>query len=143
MAAGLSDDSPSRWRQPLTAVSKRPAGINFAAWRYRKEAIRALAISATFLMLSALPLHSDTSLSHWFKSLMRNDGGGSCCDTADCRVVDYRTGPNGYEAFVDGQWTAIPNNIVLRRHDNPTGGAVLCREHLFRTMRCFVPGVQG
>jgi hypothetical protein len=74
---------------------------------------------------------------------MRNDGGGSCCDTADCRVVSYRIGPKGYEAFVDGQWTTIPDNIVLRRHDNPTGGAVLCINHSLRTMRCFVPGPQG
>src|SRR6266436_4970022 len=38
------------------------------------------------------------------RRLDRNDGGGSCCDTSDCRVVDYRIGPKGYEAFVD----AIP-----------------------------------
>jgi hypothetical protein len=57
--------------------------------------------------------------------------------------VDYRTGSNGYEAFVDGQWVAIPDNIVLHRHDNPTGGAVLCINALFHAMRCFVPGNQG
>jgi hypothetical protein len=48
----------------------------------------------------------------------------------------------GYEAFVDGEWTAVPNEIILRRHDNPTGGAVLCVEPLFRRMLCFVPGTQ-
>jgi hypothetical protein len=57
--------------------------------------MRALVISATLLVLSALPLRSDTSLSYWFKSPMRNDGGGSCCGTADCHEVDYRTEPNG------------------------------------------------
>jgi hypothetical protein len=99
-------------------------------------------ISATLLMLSALPLRSDTSLGYWYRSLMRNDGGGSCCDTADCRVVDYRIGPIGYEAFVDGQWAAVPDDVVLRRHDNPTGGAVLCRDPFFHKMLCFVPGTQ-
>ena len=104
--------------------------------------MKALAISATLLVLSALPLRSDTSLSYWFNSLMRNDGGGSCCGTADCRAVDYRTASKGYEVFVDGQWTAVPDDIVLYRHDNPTGGAVLCITHLFHQMLCFVPGSQ-
>jgi hypothetical protein len=71
--------------------------------------MKVFTISATLLMLSALPLRSDTSLGYWYKSLMRNDRGGSCCDTADCRAVDYRIGPMGYEAFVDGQWTAVPD----------------------------------
>ena len=97
---------------------------------------------AALFLLAATPLHSDTSLSYWYRSLLRNNGGGSCCDTADCHTVDYRTGPHGYEAFVDGQWTEVPDGIVLRRHDNPTGGAVLCIDHLFRTMLCFVPGTQ-
>ena len=122
----------------MSASWKQSIWINFAS-KCRNKATKALLISATLLVLSALPLHSDSSLSHWFKSLMRNDGGGSCCDTSDCRAVDYRIGPKGYEAFVDGEWTPIPSNIVLRRHDNPTGGAVLCMNHLFRTMLCFVP----
>ena len=104
--------------------------------------MKVAAASAALLLLAATPLRSDTSLSYRFESLMRNDGKGSCCGTADCRAVDYRTGPNGYEAFVDGEWTAVPNEIILRRHDNPTGGAVLCVERLFRTMLCFVPGTQ-
>ena len=86
----------------MSSSWKQSIWINFAS-RYRYKATKALLISATFLVLSALPLHSDSSLSHWFKSLMRNDGGGSCCDTSDCRVVDYRIGPKGYEAFVDGE----------------------------------------
>jgi len=106
------------------------------------EAMRALVLSATLLVLSALPLRADTSLSYWFKSLMRNDGAGSCCGTADCHAVDYRTGPNGYEVFVDVEWTKVPDDIVLRRHGNPTGGAVLCITHLFRQMLCFVPSTQ-
>jgi hypothetical protein len=127
----------------LTAFRKRSAQTNFVASRPRNEAVKALVLSATILLLSAVPLHSDSSLSHWFRSLMRNDGGGSCCDAADCRVVDYRTGSSGYEAFVGGHWTAIPDNIILRRHDNPTGGAVLCINPLLGTMLCFVPGTQG
>jgi hypothetical protein len=37
---------------------------------------------------------------------------------------------------------AVPDSIVLRRHDNPTGGAVLCIDPIFRAMLCFVPGTQ-
>jgi hypothetical protein len=36
----------------------------------------------------------------------------------------------------------VPDSIVLRRHDNPTGGAVLCIDPIFRAMLCFVPGTQ-
>ena len=43
---------------------------------------------------------------------------------------------------MDGQWTKVPDDIVLRRDDNPTGGAVLCITHLFRDMHCFVPDTQ-
>jgi len=103
--------------------------------------MKVAAASFALLLLAATPLRSDTSLSYWFESLTRN-GGGSCCGAGDCHVVDYRTGSHGYEAFVDGQWVAVPDNIVLHRHDNPTGGAVLCIDHLFQTMLCFVPGTQ-
>src|SRR5262249_35210006 len=106
------------------------------------EATRILTISTTLLALSALPLRADTSLGYWFDSLMRNDGGGSCCGSADCRAVDYRTGPDGYEVFVGGEWTKVPDDIILRRHDNPTGGAVLCITRLFHQMICFIPGTQ-
>jgi hypothetical protein len=104
--------------------------------------MRVAAASFALALLAATPLSADTSLKRWFESLMRNGGGGSCCSVADCRVVDYRTGPQGYEAFVDGKWTAVPDSIVLHRHDNPTGGAVLCIDQLFRTMLCFVPGTE-
>ncbi len=108
----------------------------------RRGRMRLAAIAAALVLLAAAPLRSDTSLGYWFKSLMRNDGGGSCCATADCRAVDYRVGRHGYEAFVDGEWTDVPDAIVLRRHDNPTGGAVLCLDQLLHTMLCFVPGTQ-
>jgi hypothetical protein len=104
--------------------------------------MRAVVISATLLALSTLPLRADTSLGSWFNSLTRNGGGGPCCGTADCRVVDYRTGPDGYEVFVGGEWTKVPDDIVLHRHDNPTGGAVLCITQLFHQMLCFVPGTE-
>ena len=107
----------------------------------RQIPMRVAAAASALFLLAATPLHSDTSLSRWYESLMRNDGKGSCCGTSDCRAVDYRTGPHG-EVFVDGEWTAVPGDIILRRHDNPTGGAVLCIEHLFRTMHCFIPGTQ-
>jgi hypothetical protein len=112
------------------------------ALRRKEAAVRVAAASLALLWLAATPLHSDTSLSYWYESLTRNGGGGSCCGAADCHAVDYRTGPHGYEAFVDGQWIAVPDGIILRRHDNPTGGAVLCIDPVFRAMLCFVPDTQ-
>jgi hypothetical protein len=106
--------------------------------------MRVAAASLTLLLLAATPLHSDTSLSYWYETLTRNGGRGSCCGTADCHSVDYRTGLHGYEAFVDGQWIAVPDSIVLRRHDNPPAAqccvstrcsarcSVSCRAHRCR-----------
>lgn len=104
--------------------------------------MRTAAISAALVLLAGAPLLAESSLRTWYQSLMRNDGKGSCCDTADCRPVDYRTSSNGYEVFFDGEWKAVPKDVILQRHDNPTGGAVVCIDHLFRTILCFVPGTE-
>jgi len=104
--------------------------------------MRIAAASTVLVLLAAVPLLAETSLSTWYQSLMRNDGKGSCCGSADCRPVDYRTTANGYEVFFDGEWKPVPKEVILQRHDNPTGRAIVCIDHLFRTMLCFVPGTQ-
>lgn len=83
---------------------------------------------------AAPPENADPSLSPWFRSLQRPDVSGSCCDSADCRPVIARTGPNGWRALLkpadfpvsSETWVDIPNEKILRGHDNPLGAAVVC-----------------
>lgn len=76
-----------------------------------------------------------------------------CCSIADCREVMYRAVGDHWEAWVDSKtfpddgtyghghapnaWVAVPDNAILKRHDNPTGEAVLC--WYAGQVRCFVP----
>ena len=50
-----------------------------------------------------------------------------CCSISDCRRVDYRIANDGaYEVHIEGAWYIVPNNIILRRQNNPLGQAVAC-----------------
>jgi hypothetical protein len=97
------------------------------------------------LLLAAVPLHAappqdaDPAMAPWFNSLRQPGSGISCCSIADCRPVDYRTVDNHYEAFIEGEWRAVPPDKVLTRADNPTGRAVVCWTKLSGIM-CFVRG---
>jgi hypothetical protein len=98
-----------------------------------------------FMLLIAAPLHAappndaDPAMAPWFNSLRQPGSGISCCSIADCRPVDYRTVDNHYEAFIEGEWRAVPPDKVLTRADNPTGRAVVCWTKLSGIM-CFVRG---
>lgn len=81
----------------------------------------------------------DPSLGRWFQSLEDPETTLSCCDEADCRPVDARVARDHHEVLVGGVWTRVPEQKVLHRTDNPTGGAVLCWNKALGIM-CFVPG---
>jgi hypothetical protein len=63
------------------------------------------------------PDNADPTLAPWFRSLQAPNG-VSCCSIADCRTTDYRTNGDGYEAFVDNRWIAVPRDRVLDHVDN-------------------------
>jgi hypothetical protein len=88
---------------------------------------------------AAPPPDADPAMAPWFNSLRQPGSGISCCSIADCRPVDYRTVDNHYEAFIEGEWRAVPPDKVLTRADNPTGRAVVCWTKLSGIM-CFVRG---
>jgi hypothetical protein len=100
-----------------------------------------LALAALLLVplpaLAAPPPDADPALSPWFQSLRQPGTGVSCCSIADCRPVDYRTTPDGYEVFVDNRWQKVPPEKVLQRADNPVGRAIVCWTKLTGIM-CFV-----
>ena len=85
------------------------------------------------------PDGADMSLAPWFQSLQQPGTGMSCCSMADCRPSDFRISNGAYEAFVGGQWRAVPPEVILRRTDNPTGSAIVCYSPV-RGIMCFIRG---
>lgn len=85
------------------------------------------------------PANPDPSFSAWFQSLDDPETTLPCCDEADCRPVEDRIATDHYEVLISGAWTAVPDGKIIRRHDNPTGRAILCYSKALGIM-CFVPG---
>jgi hypothetical protein len=89
----------------------------------------------SFAAFPAPPDGSDQSLAPWFKSLRQPGSNAFCCALSDCRRVQTRLTPQGYEAFIDRRtfgstapdnWVPIPSHTILRNVDNPTGESIAC-----------------
>ena len=76
--------------------------------------------------LAAPPDDADPKLAPWFNDLRQPWTNALCCSMADCRPAPSRLLDGHYEAFIDGDWRAVPDERVLTRSDNPTGRAVVC-----------------
>jgi len=59
----------------------------------------------------------------FYKGLMRN--GFNCCNDQDCRPTESRTVNGFYEVKVEGVWSRVPPETILRR-SAPDGGAHVC-----------------
>jgi hypothetical protein len=94
--------------------------------------IASIAVSA-----AAPPQNADPGLATWFRGL-KAPNGTACCTVADCRRAMHRMTTKGYEVMIDGKWVAVPWERVLRRTDNPTGEAVVCRVPGTALILCFV-----
>jgi hypothetical protein len=81
----------------------------------------------------------NSAVGQWFQSLKQPGTGASCCSIADCRPVEYRLSPDGYEAFLDAKWVRIPDHTILHGKTNPIDRAVLCRAPISGLILCFVP----
>ena len=96
----------------------------------RTKLVRCVVCGAVVLLGRAAgaapPEHADPSLAPWFNNLRTPWTNALCCTMADCRPVDSRTDNDHYEALIEGQWRAVPDDKVLNRSDNPTGRAVVC-----------------
>jgi hypothetical protein len=110
---------------------------------------------------------ADPSLAEYFRSLRHPRSKNGCCDLSDCRQVQYRIHSDArgtrYQAYIkrtpDGQpetlhdfrkgtnqWEDVPEEVVLRRRENPTGEGIACWQHdyylngiLNPRFLCFVP----
>ena len=87
--------------------------------------------------MAAPPEDADPSLGPWFRGLSASDG-TPCCAIADCRRTTSRLTAEGYEAFIDDTWVAVPSDRVLHRINNPTGQAVVCCAPRTKIILCFV-----
>lgn len=108
-------------------------------------------IGVTLLQFAALakpPEGADMSLAPWYQDLkVPNGNGAQCCSLADCRTVRYRTVGDHFEAWIDtdtfpnsnapNTWVTVPDTVIIKRKDNPTGEGVLC--YYQNAVRCFVP----
>lgn len=85
------------------------------------------------------PIGADPALAPWFQGLQQPLSGLSCCSLADCRPVDWRGEGDHYEVYLEDRWMPVPPEVVLSRHDNPTGSAIACYTPTMGIM-CFVRG---
>jgi hypothetical protein len=111
----------------------------------RRQILRLVAGAAILLAymssvtpsLAGPPKDADPALATWFRSL-KAPNGTACCSSADCRPTDIRLSGDGYDAMIDGAWVPVPWERVLRRTDNPTSEAVVCRVPGTSLILCFV-----
>jgi len=55
-------------------------------------------------------------LHHWYKTLRQPGTGYACCDNRDCRPTTARVRAGAIEVLVDGEWTRVPRNTIVRRN---------------------------
>ena len=53
-------------------------------------------------------------LHHWYKTLRQPGTGYACCDNKDCRPTIHRLLSGSIEVLVDGEWTRVPGNTILK-----------------------------
>jgi hypothetical protein len=97
------------------------------------------ALLTTNINANAAPSeHTDKAFGPYFKSL-KNAMNQGCCDVSDCRVLGvtkYKQKEDGsWSAFIGKEdfgatapddWISVPPEIILKREDNPTSGAIAC-----------------
>jgi hypothetical protein len=94
-------------------------------------------LSVCVPLRAAPPENADPSLAPWFQTLLQPGTGVSCCSITDCRPVDSRVGPAGYEVFLEEEWQAVPADKILNGKHNPLGRAVVCSSPAMGIL-CFV-----
>ena len=92
--------------------------------------------------LAAPPPDADPSMAPWFRALRVPGTGTSCCSIADCRPADSRVVEGHYEVLINGKWLPVPQDLILRDKENPTGRAVVCWTPSAGIM-CFVRGPEA
>jgi hypothetical protein len=58
--------------------------------------------------------HQHDKLHHWYKTLRQPGTGYACCDGKDCRPTSARVRDQSVEVLVDGEWTSVPHNTIVK-----------------------------
>ncbi len=77
-----------------------------------------VAVSAPVAGQMRLPGHhgdGHDNLHRWYRTLRQPGTGYACCDGKDCRPTVHRTRGRVIEVLVDGEWTHVPRNTILKR----------------------------
>jgi len=61
----------------------------------------------------------------WYKTLRHPGTGYECCDGRDCRPTRARHSSRGLEVQVDGEWTLVPPDSIVKAMP-PDGSAHVC-----------------
>lgn len=138
----------------LVAASNRATG---AWWAITKVAAVGSALAAGawtvweklhVVVLAVLLLGASSALAHEDDPVLRElrnpMTGYSCCNMTDCALTDdWDQRQGAYMVRLDGEWKAVPNEIVIKdRGPHPTGQAVICISPIGELL-CFLPGATG
>jgi hypothetical protein len=69
----------------------------------------------------------DPKIRNWFNSV-RSPNGVSCCDTSDGHYTIWRKSEfegHEYDVPIEGIWTPVPPEAVVRNSNNPTGETIV------------------
>jgi hypothetical protein len=120
-----------------------------------------LSIQATALAAPPEGADPNSSMGQWYRSLMQPNSNASCCGLGDCRPVEARLTPVGWEiklSLIVGQlrkesgeldpvmadkWISVPNDKVLKR-ENLDGRPIACvgggdDPGIPPSIHCFIP----
>jgi|SRR5882672_931266 len=94
----------------------------------------------------------DPGIRNWFKGV-KSPHGIPCCDISDGHYTSWRKSEvkgYEYEVLIEGKWLVVPEEAIIRQHDNPTGSSVIWYGiqrglNLEKTylIRCFILEAQG
>lgn len=91
----------------------------------------------------------DPKIRDWFEK-QRSPNGVPCCSVADGHSTTWRkseTEGYEYEVPIEGDWVPVPNEVIIRNANNPTGEAIVWFVKQYQNqgtknwyIRCFVLG---
>jgi hypothetical protein len=74
-------------------------------------------------------------------AVLKDENNRSCCGIGDCRAVVAKEEGGHWSARLGDAFVPVPDSIVQRRDDNPTGHSILCASPVQpeTLMYCFIP----
>jgi hypothetical protein len=83
------------------------------------------------------------TMHHWYQTLKQPLTGMSCCNNEDCRPTVSRVVGETVEVMVDGEWTAVPHEKIVKTPSPDLGSHVCAPKYSTskpKTLFCVVLG---